>query len=523
MDWLLTVSRDDTKCWTLLNILDENTCNLLKLFKPHRRRLYALLNDGRFIAVGDNSKGLLGLGHKRKVETFEEIIELKNLLIKDIVCGYEHVMVLTKDGQVWGWGWNTLEQSISSDNKEIMTPKRILDKDIVDVKCGWGHTLALKKDGKVMAWGLNGLGQLGTQQTKYQSLPVFIEAFENVFIEKIESGTNHSVAISKDGKAYGWGWNEFYQLGLADKSNQLRPVVIKVYQHSIESVVCSQVHTLFLTREGSMFVTNKDSATLQLVQTDANIIQIACVNYFYFNHNSSRKLYLACNNNKLYYWGDTQQDLFQSKPISTNLSLSQIISQHSQYQAFPKALYVQQKETRVKEIKPNFNFLDTLAQFFDSPIFSDVEFVFPDNCSIKAHRVVLFAASQHMSSQLCSAWQSLARIFITSYPYSVFYHYLSYLYNHTLSFDDLDQLVSLVRLAHEYQEYEFQQVCVFTLTSELNFETCSRVYELAIDLNLEQLEKQTSEMILQNIAQIKLTDGFKNMNAEKKIKLFDQM
>lgn len=72
MDTRLIVKEEDIHCWTLLERIDADTRKLIKFFKAHGPRLYAALYDGRFIAVGDNSEGLLGLGHKQAVKTFEK-------------------------------------------------------------------------------------------------------------------------------------------------------------------------------------------------------------------------------------------------------------------------------------------------------------------------------------------------------------------------------------------------------------------------------------------------------------------
>lgn len=677
MDTRLRVSRADRACWDILNKFDQHTLDLVKFFKPHGDKLFAVLNDGRFIAAGNNSKGLLGLGHRREVKTFEEIRTLKDKKIKDVVCGEVHVMVLTEEGQVWGWGRN-FWGNVCGDNdfEDVIVPKQILDGDIVDVKCGNTHALALKTDGKVMAWGDNEGTQIGISNFYYlQPKPLVLKCLENEVIQQIEAGTDHSVAVSKDGKVFGWGSNQCYQLGVPNTNFVREPVRIDVHSAAIKSVACSWTYTLFLTQNGLLYINDITLRILRrvLVGTESwrdplvSVEHIACVNYSMFDVCAS-KLFIACTCDKLYFWGDTKDGL-TSKPTLTDLSLSQTIAQHSRFQAFPSVLYMQPKEktenrnnknatqtvqptqpnqcgqqeddkqgkkkkTRKKKkktnqtpgsIQPNpcgqqgddkqekkkttladTNLQDQRGQqegaqkvktknttqtvqptqpnpsgqqeggkqgkkkktkkkktkqtpsstqpnacgqqdvsgrndkhqekehttpthdqilqkqfcgkvscLLDSPEFSDIEFVFPDHRSIKAHRVILFASSDYMSAQLRTAWKYLSSVSITSHPYPVFHRYLSYLYTRTLSLDDIDQLASLVRLALDFHELHLQQVCVDLLFAQLNIETCSRVYELAIELKMEQLEKQASEMIIGKIAQVKLTEGFKNMNAER--------
>ena len=181
--------------------------------------------------------------------------------------------------------------------------------------------------------------------------------------------------------------------------------------------------------------------------------------------------------------------------------------------------YMQQEEDSILQEQ----FRQNVSELFDSPELSDIEFIFPDHRSIKAHRFVLFAASEHLKTELRSTWQCVPRVSITSHPYPVFHLYLFYLYTHTLSTEDIDQLVSLAHLAHHYHELHLQQLCARHLSAQLNLDNCCRVFELAVDLQLEQVEAQASEMIVQNMALVRVTDDFKNMSKEKILKLLNNL
>lgn len=549
MNKRLILSKDDRKCWKLFDKIDQNTLALVKFVKLHGTRLYAVLNDGRFIAAGKNSDGLLGVGHKKEVATFAEIQQLKNKQIKDIICGVKFVMVLTEDGQVLGWGQNDYGQMGEGVEKaEQLLPKRILKKDIVEVKSGTSFILARNKDGQVLTWGDNLFGQLGVGITHQQHTPTLSAVIKDVFIDKIEAGSEYSIAVSRTGKAYGWGNNSDYQLGLGHNADVLQPVQINIVNKSIKSVACSFERTLFLAEDGVMYVTSPDKATLTWFDIGAPIEHITSVNYGLF-HVSYCALFLAWSSAKTYYWGDNKQGHELIHPIPTDLSVSQIILKHSQLAMFPTMLYMQQPKQKKKKtmvvvkteetekieekVPPNKTFsspqdstrkerfFQNVWKFFDSAELADIEFVFPDNRSIKAHRIILVGASEYMKAQLSSNWHYLARVLVFDYTYDIYHHYLSYLYSHTLShLDDIDQLVSLVHLAKDFDEHDLEQVCEHQLSVQLNIENCSRIYELALKFNLAQLEKQASEMILEKIAQVRLTKGFQKINAENAKKLF---
>ena len=96
----------------------------------------------------------------------------------------------------------------------------------IDVSCGWGHTMILAMDGKIFCFGNNDYGQIGTQKiinvnTNSVKYPTqVIGDINNKICVKVKASTYNSYALTKDGKVYAWGFNEFYQVGIDYATNE---------------------------------------------------------------------------------------------------------------------------------------------------------------------------------------------------------------------------------------------------------------------------------------------------------------
>ena len=80
-------------------------------FKNSDLHIMARTVDGKLYCWGSNWRGVLGNG--RSDETFNkpEVNEyLKDKHIIEMSCGAEHSLVLTNDGEVYGWGYNNCGQ-----------------------------------------------------------------------------------------------------------------------------------------------------------------------------------------------------------------------------------------------------------------------------------------------------------------------------------------------------------------------------------------------------------------------------
>ena len=97
---------------------------------------------------------------------------------------------------------------------------------------GDAHSLALRSDNTLWGWGLNTSGQLGTSDTIARQSPTQINANIGGVVTStwsaVSAGASHSVAISSDNIAYGWGLNTSGQVGDITIVSRSAPVQIGI-------------------------------------------------------------------------------------------------------------------------------------------------------------------------------------------------------------------------------------------------------------------------------------------------------
>jgi alpha-tubulin suppressor-like RCC1 family protein len=109
--------------------------------------------------------------------------------------------------------------------------------DAADVVSIWGGargTIVLKSDGTVWTWGANFAGKLGVGLDAVSlvrtNVPIEVHGPGNVSylnsITNIMGGEVHSIAVKSDGTVWGWGQNEFGQLGDGTTNDESAPVQV---------------------------------------------------------------------------------------------------------------------------------------------------------------------------------------------------------------------------------------------------------------------------------------------------------
>ena len=127
-----------------------------------------------------------------------------------IAAGQLHSLALGSDGGLWIWGsyqdgqlGNGLHGNASGTWYTLFfNPEPgLLGTGYSDIAAGSNHSLAIKKDGTLWAWGDNLQGQVGDGTNVDKSTPVFIGSGYT----KITGGTYHTLALKADHTLWIWG------------------------------------------------------------------------------------------------------------------------------------------------------------------------------------------------------------------------------------------------------------------------------------------------------------------------------
>jgi alpha-tubulin suppressor-like RCC1 family protein len=117
-----------------------------------------------------------------------------------------HVLVLTTQGRVQGWGLNAQGQ-LGPGRASGAGGWSEVDglSGVTAIAAGAQHSLALKSDGTVWAWGANSEGQLGDGTLVQRSRPAAVTGLSGVSM--IAAGPLFSVALKSDGSVWVFGSN----------------------------------------------------------------------------------------------------------------------------------------------------------------------------------------------------------------------------------------------------------------------------------------------------------------------------
>ncbi|MDR1664402.1 MAG: hypothetical protein LBR83_05715, partial [Clostridiales bacterium] len=131
------------------------------------------------------------------------------------VMALTQAMIITADSKLYALGANSPRGRLGNGTTQSCpTPEFIMD-NVASVTGDGSTTMAVTNDGKLYGWGWNGQGQLGDGTTTNRFSPVFI--MDNVAKVPYEydpnimntrgSGLSTVMAIKTNGELWGWGWN----------------------------------------------------------------------------------------------------------------------------------------------------------------------------------------------------------------------------------------------------------------------------------------------------------------------------
>lgn len=122
--------------------------------------LFAIKNDNKLYALGNNSTGQIGNGSKQYIQFLTQI---GNKTWKYIGSGSRHTLGIDTDGYLYGWGDNFYGQLGDGTARERLSPTASFDTDTTwtEVYAGLSYSLGKKSDNTLYGWGRNDEYMLG--------------------------------------------------------------------------------------------------------------------------------------------------------------------------------------------------------------------------------------------------------------------------------------------------------------------------------------------------------------------------
>lgn len=195
-------------------------------------------NDGTITAIGlgETTITVKDINHGYQAQAIVYVIQNHEqaITMPDISQGTDFSVILKADGSVWTTGINNNGQCGDGTTINRSKPVRVKTSskeylsNIVKIAAGTDHVIALSKEGEVYAWGLNDVGQLGnggTTRSVFANKVLSVngqDPIKNVI--DISSGHKFSLMLLKDGTVWGIGRNAYGELGTLNNTNKSLPV-----------------------------------------------------------------------------------------------------------------------------------------------------------------------------------------------------------------------------------------------------------------------------------------------------------
>lgn len=196
--------------------------------------------------------------------------------IKSIHAGADHSFAISKDGTIYAWGNNSMgETGIFSDAGEshatIITPtvvESLKGKNIINLDGGAHHSAATTAEGDVLVWGQMDGGQMGIAEEELAKLPeshVIRDDRGKARILKVPTkvtaikgpvalaacSSDHSIAVTRTGKAWSWGFSANYQTGLGTDEDVFVATMIDntaIREKKIDWATCGGQYSIISAR-----------------------------------------------------------------------------------------------------------------------------------------------------------------------------------------------------------------------------------------------------------------------------------
>ncbi len=506
--------------------------NFFCVFGDKGNEYIIVTNDNKIFSFGSNKYGCLGLGHNNPVQKPEIVEELIGLKIVDITYGLFHVLAITKCGKCFSWGYNFFGQLGIGTQINNNRPKLIKDlshEKIVKISCGYNHSLVLTKNGRVYGFGLNSEGQIGCGNNENQLNPIMIIGFNNEKVVSIACGGCHSLALTDSGSVFRWGQNYFGQLRNGN-NNKINPTKINLdIDIVIKSISCGPNHSLLLSTDGDIYafgLNNLGQLGLGNQTDEWNAVRKVGTNKFEdiaspFSNNLS---VAKSKDGFCYLWGESESKILLTQNKTDIKSMNEVFAKFAKikitYQPFypPKISCVTYSTNRL---------LNNITKLFNNQEYSDLTIKI-ENKDIYVHQFILKTNSNYFKSKLSENSRAIREstdnrkikneILVTEYSYDVYYAFLKYLYTDSVDIEN-EKAMDLFVLANNYKEEDLKHKCIDIIKNCITLENVCSLFCGSIKYDLKEFENHCFGFAANKMNKIFKTEGFHKMD-ENSMKKF---
>jgi regulator of chromosome condensation len=235
--------------------------------------LVILGESGKIYTIGDCTFGQLGrVPYNPEIESYKDLLvpqyvtndKKRPFLADSIWVGFNSTFFqqYKSNGKIFAFGCNKKYQLgiVSGQNKEYQTfygncvnfPTISVFSQVEKIAIGQNHVVILDKNNQVYMGGIikwkEHFFRMGTENGRNVNLndiePYRIESLKEMLIIDIECGPIFAMAVSKNGKVYGWNTKE--RLQYAPKKCEIYFVPRELPISNVRKVTTSNNHTLFM-------------------------------------------------------------------------------------------------------------------------------------------------------------------------------------------------------------------------------------------------------------------------------------
>ncbi|CAF0756656.1 unnamed protein product [Adineta steineri] len=194
-----------------------------------------------------------------------EKFHIRNDPIIHMAAGDRHSIIVTESGRAFAFGDNNsgqlgLGHTNNIDKVSCIKSLKFGDtgEKIILAACGRESSLIATNQGSLYGFGSNNYYQLGidsNESTTIYSYPVKIKCFNRrISWKEISMGAEHSCALTIYGEVYVWGSNEDGQCGYSPNYSFIKlPEELRL-EYSVFSISCGYYHTALINENHRLFL-----------------------------------------------------------------------------------------------------------------------------------------------------------------------------------------------------------------------------------------------------------------------------